>query len=230
MSKSLDLATKAAPGALLFGAGLLALQVFSTAYADAGQLGLGREATPAEVAAWDIDVRPDGQGLPLGQGTVAEGEEIYLERCAACHGDFGEGIDRWPVLSGGGGTLDSDDPVKTVGSYWPYLSTVYDYVHRAMPYGDAQSMTDDEVYAVVAYILYLNDLADDDFTLSHENFASIELPNVANFEPDARPDTPTVSHGEPCMTDCKPEVTITMRARILDVTPDEDSNPTGALE
>lgn len=198
---------------------------------DAGEkLGLGRTALPQEVAAWDIDVRPDGQGLPVGRSSVTDGEEVYQERCASCHGDFGEGIDRWPVLAGGQDTLDGDDPVKTIGSYWPYLSTVYDYVHRAMPYGEAQSLTDDEVYGVVAYLMYLNDLVDDDFELSNENFAAQELPNVENFTTDVRPDTPTLAAGEPCMSNCKPEVTITMRARVLDVTPDEENNPTGAIE
>jgi cytochrome c len=111
--------------------------------AQADRLNLGREATPAEVAAWDIDVRPDGQGLPEGSGDVATGEEVFAERCAFCHGDFGEGVDRWPVLAGGQDTLTEERPVKTIGSYWPYLSTVYDYIYRAMPFGEAQSLTPD---------------------------------------------------------------------------------------
>ncbi len=185
------------------------------------KLGLGRTATDAEVRAWDIDVRPDGQGLPKGKGTVSQGETIYAEQCAACHGDFGEGVDRWPVLAGGKDTLASDDPVKTVGSYWPYLSTVFDYVRRAMPFGNAQSLSPDEVYAVTAYILYLNDIVTDDaFELSDKNFASMKLPNQANFIKDARPDTPTVAKREPCMSDCKTDVKVTNRARVLDVTPE----------
>lgn len=188
------------------------------------KFGLGREALPAEVKAWDIDVRPDGQGLPVGQGKVSEGETVYNEQCAVCHGDFGEGIDRWPVLSGGKDTLKTHDPVKTVGSYWPYLSTVFDYVNRAMPFGNAQSLKPDEVYAVTAYILYLNDLVDDeDFVLSNKNFASVRLPNEKNFIEDNRPDTPTLAKGEPCMKDCKPKVEITMRARVLDVTPESET-------
>ena len=134
---------------------------------------LGRPATAQEIAAWDIDVRPDGMGLPPGQGSVEDGEAIFSERCAACHGDFAEGVDRWPVLSGGFETLRSDRPVKTIGSYWPYLSTVWDYVNRTMPFGDAQSMTPDEVYAVTAFLLYANDLVDDEFVLSQENFLSL---------------------------------------------------------
>ena len=123
-----------------------------TALAEA--LGLGRSATENELKAWDIDIRPDGIGLPMGSGSVLSGEELYTDNCASCHGDFGEGIDRWPELAGGFDTLGSDDPVKTIGSYWPFLSTVWDYVHRAMPFGNAQSLTDNDVYAITAYILY----------------------------------------------------------------------------
>jgi len=185
-------------------------------------LGLGRPATPEEVAVWDIDIRPDGLGLPEGSGDVATGDGIYTEKCSACHGVFGEGAGRWPVLSGGQGSLTDARPVKTVGSYWPYLSTVFDYVHRAMPFGDAQSLTDDEVYAITAYLLYLNDEVDDDFVLSSENFAEARLPNEEGFKPDDRMEVefPAFSE-EPCMTDCKPEVEITMRAAVLDVTPEE---------
>ncbi len=194
----------------------------------AGKLGLGREATQAEIAAWDIDVRPDGQGLPEGKGDVATGEEVFQEKCASCHGEFGEGIDRWPVLAGGQDSLSSDDPVKTIGSYWPYLSTVYDYIYRAMPFGDAQSLTADETYAIVAYLLNLNDVVEDDFVLSKENFASIRLPNEKGFTEDNRPDI--ASKSEPCTKNCKTDVKITMRARILDVTPDDESNPSANIE
>ena len=189
------------------------------------QLGLGRVALPSEIAAWNIDVRPDGQGLPEGKGTVKQGETIYNEQCASCHGDFGEGIDRWPVLAGGGGTLKSDDPVKTVGSYWPYLSTVYDYIRRAMPFGQAQSLTPDQTYAVVAYLLYLNDIvSDESFELSKANFTKVRLPNEKNFTKDPRPDTPVMAQRKPCMSNCKKDVKITMRARVLDVTPEEKEN------
>lgn len=188
----------------------------------AAKLGLGREAMPEEVAAWDIDVRPDGVGLPEGRGTVAQGEEKFAEQCAMCHGVFGEGAGRWPVLSGGRDTLKSDNPVKTVGSYWPYLSTVFDYVHRAMPFGYAQSLSNNEVYALTAYILYLNDIVtDEDFELSKENFLSIQMPNAEHFTEDPRPDTPLVAAKDPCMTNCKSKVEITGRAQILDVTPKE---------
>jgi len=190
--------------------------------------GLGREALPAEVEAWDIDVRPDGQGLPEGSGTVAEGETIYADQCASCHGDFGEGRGRWPVLSGGLDTLKTRDPVKTVGSYWPYLSTVFDYVHRAMPYGNAQSLTNDETYALVAYILDLNFLMEGD-TLSRENFTDITMPNEEGFFLAERPDTPTLAQGELCMTNCKDSVEIVGRARVLNVTPEGEKDAVNDL-
>ena len=197
---------------------------------DDGVFRLGREATPQEIAAWDIDIRPDGAGLPDGRGTVAEGEEIFTEACAVCHGDFGEGRDRWPVLAGGFDTLVAERPVKTIGSYWPYLSTVYDYVRRAMPFGDARSLSDDDVYAVTAYLLYLNDVVtDEEFELSKENFSEVRLPNEENFFMDDRDaETHYAKKGEPCMSGCKPEpVKITMRARVLDVTPDSDQGEEG---
>src|SRR5437763_1467358 len=92
------------------------------AFAAERKLEIGRAATPAEIAGWDIDIRPDGHGLPPGKGTVKAGEPLYMERCAACHGEFGESAGRWPILSGGNGSLASHDPIKSVGSYWPYAS------------------------------------------------------------------------------------------------------------
>ena len=189
-----------------------------TALAEA--LGLGRSATENELKAWDIDIRPDGIGLPMGSGSVLSGEELYTDNCASCHGDFGEGIDRWPELAGGFDTLGSEDPVKTIGSYWPFLSTVWDYVHRAMPFGNAQSLTDNDVYAITAYILYLNDLVDEDFELSYENFSSISLPNEANFFLDDRVNLENNLFVERCMSNCKATAVITKRAAVLDVTPD----------
>lgn len=202
--------------------------------ADHGIFHLGREALPEEIAAWDIDVRPDGTGLPQGHGTVSEGEQIYTDNCAVCHGDFGEGRDRWPVLAGGMDSLKADRPEKTIGSYWPYLSTVYDYVRRAMPFGNARSLNDNEIYALTAYLLFLNDIVDDeDFELSDRNFTQIRLPNEQNFIADDRLQEPQYAKkGDPCMKDCKPgPVKITMRARVLDVTPDTDDESTkGAIE
>ena len=201
---------------------LTAALIVASAPAFAAGFDLGRPATPEEIAAWDIDVRPDGLGLPEGSGDVWTGEELFTERCAVCHGDFGEAVGRWPVLAGGQDSLTRDRPVKTIGSFWPYLSTVWDYVHRAMPFGDAQSLTDDEVYAITAYLLYLNDLVDDDFTLSNENFQEVRLPNEPNFYMDDRAEVELgLFSGDVCMENCKDNVEITMRAAVLDVTPEE---------
>lgn len=190
--------------------------------ASAGGFGLGRTATPEEIAAWDLDVSPDGAGLPAGSGDVLTGEEIFADACAVCHGDFAEGVDNWPKLAGGQGTLNHKDPLKTVGSYWPYLSTTWDYVNRSMPFGNAQSLSPDEVYAIVAYILYSNDLVEEDFVLSNETFAAVEMPNAGGFIVDDR--ETAEAHfwkADPCMSGCKETVEITMRARVLDVTPEE---------
>jgi mono/diheme cytochrome c family protein len=190
-------------------------------------LNLGRPALPAEIAAWDIDVRPDGTGLPPGRGSVKQGEEIFLERCAACHGEFGEGAGRWPVLAGGRGSLKSENPEKTLGSFWPDLSTAWDYIFRAMPFGNGQSLTPDETYAVVAYLLNLNDVVKDDFELSKENFTSVKLPNVDNFYDDDRETSEKAFWNKnPCMTNCKPDpAKVTGRARVIDVTPDHKTGP-----
>ena len=190
-----------------------------------GSYGLGRTALPEEIAAWDVDVLPDGRGLPEGRGDALTGEEVFAEACASCHGDFAEGVDNWPVLAGGFDTLADKDPVKTVGSYWPYLSTVWDYVHRSMPFGGAQTLSDDEVYAIVAYILYSNDLVDEDFELSHENFAEFNMYNADGFIVDDREESEYADwRREPCMENCKEAVEITMRASVLDVTPEEEGS------
>ena len=202
--------------------------IYSISYSQT--LGLGRAATNNEVSAWDIDIRPDGKGLPVGSGSVIIGEELYTDNCSSCHGDFGEGIDRWPELAGGFDTLDSEDPVKTVGSYWPYLSTVWDYVHRAMPFGNAQSLNNDEVYAITAYILYLNDLVDEDFELSHVNFEEINLPNEENFYLDNRENLENTTYNNRCMQNCKNDAMITKRAVVLDVTPEEDMTENNNLD
>ncbi len=186
-----------------------------------GKLGIGRAALPEEIAAWDLDVSPDGTGLPEGSGDVLTGEDLFSENCASCHGEFGEGQGNWPKLAGGMGTLADDDPLKTVGSFWPHLSTAFDYVNRSMPFGNAQSLQPDEVYAITAYLLYNNDLVDDDFVLSKENFAEFVLPNAEGFFLDDR-DTVELAKfiREPCMENCKDSVEITAHATVLDVTPD----------
>lgn len=188
----------------------------------AEKLGLGRPALPEEVAAWDLDVSPDGTGLPEGSGDVWTGDELFADYCAVCHGDFAEGVGNWPKLAGGKGTLDHEDPLKTVGSYWPYLSTTWDYVNRSMPFGNAQSLTADEVYAIVAYILYSNDLVDEDFVLSKETFMEVEMPNADGFIVDDRLTAEAHFVRDPCMENCKDNVEIIMRARVLDVTPETE--------
>jgi cytochrome c len=192
------------------------------------RLAIGRPATPVEIAGWDIDIRPDGHGLPVGKGTVKDGEKIYMERCAACHGEFGESAGRWPIISGGNGSLASHDPVKSVGSYWPYASTVMDYIRRSMPFGDAQSLTNDELYAVTAYVFYLNDvIKTEDFELNERNFGTIKLSNEPNFFDDDRETSEKAFwRKNPCMNDCAPgEARVTGRARVLDVTPEPGKGP-----
>ena len=191
-------------------------------------LGIGRPATPEEIAGWDIDVRPDGQGLPPGKGTVKQGEAIYLQQCAACHGEFGESAGRWPILSGGNGSLAGHDPVKSVGSYWPYASTLIDYIRRTMPFGNAQSLTNDQLYAITAYVLYLNDIVrDEDFELNATTFKTIKLPNQTNFIDDDRETTEKAFwHKSPCMSNCALGVAkVTGRARAIDVTPATGKGP-----
>ena len=230
----------AAPGGLAtghFGPDLEAVEI-SLAFrpepdpARAGYFGYGETPSAEQIAGWDIDVRPDGQGLPPGSGSVADGEMLYEAKCAECHGSFGEGQGRWPVLAGGRGSLTHDRPDKTVGSYWPYASTLWDYIHRAMPFYAPQSLEDDEVYAIAAYVLYLNDIVDDEFVLSNENLASIEMPNADGFfDPDPRPDV----QNPLCMENCKDssDIRITWDSTALGVTPtehfkDEDADGSGS--
>ena len=194
----------------------------------AAKLGLGRPALPEEIKAWDTDVRADGKGLPPGKGTVKQGDEIFQAQCAACHGEFGQGVGRWPALAGGLDTLKADRPDKTVGSFWPDLSTVFDYIKRAMPYGNAQSLTSDEVYALTAYLLSMNDIVKgENFELNDKNFMSIKMPNASAFYDDDREVAEKQFWGgEPCMKNCKAAAPkVTGRAISVDVTPDGKSGP-----
>lgn len=191
------------------------------------KLGLGRPALPEEIKAWDTDVRPDGMGLPVGKGTVKQGDVIFQAQCASCHGEFGEGAGRWPVLAGGAGTLKADRPEKTIGSFWPDLSTAFDYIKRAMPYGNARSLSDDDVYAVVAYLLSMNDIVkDENFELNEKNFTSIKMPNASAFYDDNRETAEKQFwKKDPCMKDCRSAPKVTGRAISVDVTPDNKSGP-----
>ena len=197
--------------------------VVQSAFAGERQFNLGAIAKPAEVAGWDIDVRPDGLGAPVGSGNAFDGEEIYSERCGFCHGDFGEGIDRWPELVGGEDSLNSHDPIKTTSSYWPYASTMYDYIYRAMPFGEAQSLTADETYSIVAYLLYMGDIIDDEFEVSNNTIGTIKMPNRSGFLlPDPRPDIVEETK-TPCMVNCDSDTNVIGKARDLDVTPEDES-------
>ena len=203
---------------------LILLAIPNLIIAEERKFNLGKIATKTEIAGWDIDVRPDGLGAPLGSGSAINGEEVYAEQCASCHGDFGEGLDRWPELVGGEDSLDTHDPVKTTGSYWPYASTMYDYIYRAMALGVAQSLTHDETYQVVAYLLYMNEIIDEDFVLNDKNIGKIKMPNVEGFlMPDPRPDIANVN-GNPCMQNCNTPTKIIGKARDIDVTPEEEKS------
>src|ERR1700728_3807758 len=157
--------------------------------AQTGQLNLGRSPSPDEIRERDITVLPDGTGLPVGKGGASAGEIIYRDKCANCHGVNGEG--NRPVgqaLVGGIGTLGSPNPVKTIGSYWPYATSVWDYIHRAMPYNEPGSLSADETYAVTAYLLFRNGIIQRNAALTQENLAKVHMPNRDGFVPDSRPD------------------------------------------
>ena len=204
---------------------MISLSISFSSHAENRKYNIGKLATKTEVAGWDIDVRPDGVGAPKGSGNAIDGEEIYVNRCAACHGDFGEGVDRWPVLVGGEGTLASHDPEKTTGSYWPYASTIFDYVYRSMPFGEAQTLTHDETYKLVAYLLNMNEIIDEDFVLSDKNIGKIKMPNASGFLlPDPRPDVTKYKDGQPCMKNCDVPLKIIGKARDIDVTPDDEKS------
>jgi cytochrome c len=152
-----------------------------------GPYGIGRVATPAEIAGWNIDIGRDGSGLPPGSGTVSRGREVFAQQCAACHGDNGQG-GVGDQLAGGQGTLGTAKPVRTVGSYWPYAPTLFDYIRRAMPQNAPQSLSNEDVYAVSAYIFNLNGLLSDDATLDASSLPAIRMPNRDKFTGDPRPD------------------------------------------
>ena len=169
-------------------AALAALALASAAPAQAQSLyGIGRAATPAEIAGWNIDIDRDGNHLPPGNGDVSHGREVFDQQCASCHGPKGEG-GIGDKLVGGQGTLATAEPVRTVGSYWPYAPTLFDYIRRAMPQNAPQSLSSDEVYAVSAYILSLNGLLPGDATLDAKTLSAIKMPNRSMFVGDPRPD------------------------------------------
>jgi cytochrome c len=143
----------------------------------------GQPIAPAELAPWDMSIAPDGAGLPPGRGTAAQGAAIYAAKCQACHGENGAGKPN-DQLAGGAGTLASDRPaVKTVGSYWPYASTLFDYIRRAMPWNETKSLSADELYAVSAYILHLNGIVGETDVLDAQSLPKVQMPNRDGFIP-----------------------------------------------
>jgi cytochrome c len=146
---------------------------------------LGVPLTSEEIAAWDISIPPSGAGLPAGSGTVRDGAVVYEQKCAACHGAKGVGKPA-DALAGGQGTLASKAPLRTVGSYWPYATTLFDYVRRAMPITNPLSLTNDEAYAVSAYVLYLNGIVADDARMSAQTLPQVKMPNRDGFIDDWR--------------------------------------------
>lgn len=166
---------------------------------DAGRYGVGQEVKESALSSWNIDVGVDGAGLPPGRGSVEQGRAVYEAKCIACHGADGQGqpMDR---LAGGRDTLKSGTPIKTIGSYWPYATTIFDYVRRAMPLDRPQSLTADEVYAVTAYLLHLNGLVSAEAVMNVNTLPAVRMPNVSAFRTDPRPDVVNSA----CQRDCRP--------------------------
>ncbi|CUJ68822.1 c-type cytochrome [Achromobacter aegrifaciens] len=175
--------------------GLAATLWAGSTYAD--YEGLGRHLTKEELAGWNIDIAIDGKGLPPGQGTVMQGEKVYQTMCLACHGSQLEG-GLGPALAGGKGSLATAKPLKTIGSYWPYATTLFDYIRRAMPFQSPQSMSHEDIYSVTAYLLYKNEIVSADAKLDASNLAAVKMPNRDNFYVDDRPD----AKNPRCMKDC----------------------------
>jgi cytochrome c len=187
------------------------------AAADKGPLGLGTTPTAAQIEGWAIAVRPDGQGLPAGSGSVKDGDELYANVCASCHGTFGEGVGRYPRIAGEG-KLTGERPEQTVQTYWPYATTLFDYINRAMPFPSPHVLPPDQVYAVTAYVLNLNSLVDDDFVADRNTLPKVKMPNRDGFNwIDPRPDT----HDAACMSNCRPaaDVKVSQTAEGKTLTP-----------
>jgi len=153
------------------------------AFAQNAHPDIGQPASQQQMAGWNIDIAPDGAGLPPGHGSAREGAQIYAQACVSCHGERGGGgtANPGPPLAGGRGTLAMAHPIKTVGSYWPYATTLFDYIRRAMPYNAPQSLTADQTYGVSAYILYLNGIVGEDAELDANTLPKIQMPNRAGF-------------------------------------------------
>lgn len=152
--------------------------------------GVGRAPKPDDLKAIDIAVMPDGRGLQPGSGTVAAGKAVYTSRCETCHGPTGKEGPQ-DIIAGGQGSLATSKPQKTVGSYWPYATTLWDYIHRAMPFEHPGTLTADEVYAATAYVLFLNGIVSEKDVLDQTTLAQVKMPNRNGFTADPRPDIGT---------------------------------------
>jgi cytochrome c len=171
-------------------ASLVALVGAAVASPGAAQLltyGVGRPPTPEEVRAWELTIPPDGQGLPPGNGSVALGMTVFAERCAACHGETGEDAN-FSRLVGGQGTLATDKPVATIGSFWQYATTLWSYIRRTQPFDNPGSLTADQVYAVTAYLLHRNGIIGAQEVMNAKTLPLVKMPNRDGFVPDPRPD------------------------------------------
>lgn len=164
------------------------------------RLGIGRIASAQEVRGWDIDVTPDGRGLPAGSGTPAQGRQLFAQRCAACHGAQAHGGIA-PALVGGANSLATRKPLQTIGSFWPYATTLYDYIARAMPQDRPMSLAPDEVYALTAFLLSANGIIDERSVMDARTLAQVRMPNRSGFL--LTGDTPAVP-AQRCMRDCRP--------------------------
>lgn len=185
-----DTAARCVSRACVLAAGLALAGGATAAGSYGGPYGFGTPATAADIAAWDIDAMPDGRGLPPGQGGYEDGKEVYTMHCAACHGlDLGGvGVTGGAALIGGRGTLASGKPKKTVESFWPFASTLFDYTKRSMPFHTPGSLTDDQVYAVAAYILAEGNIIGKDEVMNAETLPKVVMPNADGFIADPRPD------------------------------------------
>ena len=166
---------------LTFSALLLGVVGAACAADPAGALGIGRPASELDIAKADVTVLPDGAGLPPGRGDAKQGAPVYQAKCAACHGDKGQGIGDFPALVGGLGSLAGKEPVLTVGSYWPVATTLFDYIRRAMPYHAAGELTDDEVYALTAWVLAANGVISQADVLDRARLPRLKMPNKDGF-------------------------------------------------
>jgi mono/diheme cytochrome c family protein len=163
---------------------MVALATCGAALAQSPTYHLGRTPTPEEVKAWDIAIGPEGKELPPGSGTVEDGAKIYAEKCALCHGPTAtEGKFLHGVLAGGEGSLTTLEPIKTIGSYWPYATTIFDFINRAMPFNKPGSLMPDEVYSLTAFLLYKNDVIKMDAVIDAKTLPQVQMPNRDGFFP-----------------------------------------------